>query len=262
MPVTGYPLIFAKKTVMLNTIFTHRSIRKYKPDAVAPDLLDKILEAGTRASTTGNMQVYSMIVSTGEEIRKQLWEQHFKQNMVLEAPVHITFCADLNRFEKWCRRREAEPGYRNFLWFLNAATDALLASQNVCLAAEAHGLGICYLGTAVYNADRLIEILKLPEGVIPVAAIVMGYPAENPGLTDRLPMEAVVHREKYEDYDPQRIDRLYREKESLDATRELLEMNNKPNLAQIFTDLRYTKKDNEFFSGKLIELLKKQGFLP
>ncbi|MCK5464992.1 MAG: nitroreductase family protein, partial [Bacteroidales bacterium] len=178
---------------MTDTIFNHRSIRKYKPDAIPGEVMDRVLEAGSRASTTGNMQVYSMVVTKDEEIRKQLWEAHFKQEMVLLAPVHITFCADFNRFNKWCRSRGADPGYDNFLSFFTAAIDALLASQNVALEAEANGLGICYLGTATYMADRIIDILSLPTGVVPVAALVLGYPDEEPGLTDRLPMEAVVH---------------------------------------------------------------------
>ena len=84
---------------MTNTIFNHRSIRKYRKDEIPSELLHNILNAGTRASTTGNMQVYSMIVSHDENIRKQLWEAHFKQEMVLQAPVHITFCADFHRFK-------------------------------------------------------------------------------------------------------------------------------------------------------------------
>ena len=181
---------------MIDTIFQHRSIRRYKSDPIPQDILDQILDAGSRASTTGNMQVYSMVVTRDEVIRKQLWESHFRQEMVLEAPVHITFCADFNRFNKWCRQRKAEPGYGNFLSFFTASIDALLASQNVVLAAEANGLGACYLGTATYMADRIIDILDLPEGVVPVAAVVLGYPDETPGLTGRLPMRAVVHNEK------------------------------------------------------------------
>ena len=68
------------------------------------------------------------------------------------------------------------------------------------LAAEVHGLGICYLGTTLYNADRIIEILELPGNVIPVTTLVLGYPDESPGLTDRLPLEGFVHYEKYKDY--------------------------------------------------------------
>lgn len=246
---------------MYKSIHAHKSIRKYKSIPVHNELLEKILRAGTRASTTGNMQVYSIIVTREEEIRKKLWEVHFKQDMVLQAPVHITFCADFNRFNIWCRQRKADPGYDNFLSFFTGAIDALLVSQNVCLAAEESGLGICYLGTVIYNADKIIEILGLPKGVVPVAAIVMGYPGEDPGLSDRLPLESVVHYEKYNDYTAEKIDFIYHDREMSDQTRELLEINKKETLAQIFTEIRYTKKDNEFFSEKFLAAIRKQGFL-
>jgi FMN reductase (NADPH) len=245
----------------MDTIFNHRSIRKYLDKPVDEMLLTRILEAGIRASNTGNMQAYSIIITRDEEIRKQLWEAHFKQNMVLEAPVHITFVADINRFGKWCELNDAEPGYDNFLWFYNATIDAVLASQNVCIEAEANGLGICYLGTATYNADMLVKILNLPEGVVPVAAIVLGYPADIPELTDRLPLNGVVHYEKYNDYSRQQIADIYAEKEGLPAMQKLLIENQVKNLAQIFTLKRYKKEDNLFFSKKFLGTLLKQGFM-
>lgn len=256
----GFCIIAIKILIMYNVITSHRSIRKYKPDPVDDRLLEKILKAGTHASTTGNMQVYSMIVTRDPELKKKLWEVHFRQDMVLQAPVHITFCADFNRFTTWCINRRAEPGYDNFLSFFTGAIDALLASQNVCLAAEEQGLGICYLGTATYNADKIIEILELPPRVVPVAAIVMGYPDEDPGLTDRLPIEAVVHHEKYRPFTSDIIDSVYHERESGKQSMELLKINQKETLAQIFTDKRYTKKDNEFFSEKFLNAIKQQGF--
>ena len=246
---------------MLNTIMQHRSIRQYKDTPVDEKDLNEILEAGTRASTTGNMQLYSVIVTQDEEKKKELSPAHFDQPMVMQAPVHLTFCADINRFHKWCNQRDAEPGYDNFLWYINAAIDALLVSENVCLAAEAKGMGICYLGTATYNADQLIRILNLPNGVVPVAAIVMGYPDEDPGLTDRLPLEGVVHYETYKDYTAEDIDRLFAEKESLEETRQIIEENNKETLAQVFTDNRYTKEDNLHFSKQYLKVLQSQGFM-
>ena len=242
-------------------IVHHRSIRKYKPEPVPEVMLRQVLEAGIAASNTGNMQVYSMIVTKNEDLRKQLWEVHFRQGMVLQAPVHITFCADVNRFSRWCRARQAEPAYENLLWFCNAAVDVSLASQNVTLAAESFGLGVCYLGTAIYNAARIIDILKLPKGVIPVTALVMGYPDEQPPLTGRLPLEAVVHNETYRDITGEEIDRLYTALESTDLTRQLLEINQKETLAQVFTDKRYPRKDNEEFSATYMEVMKKQKFL-
>ncbi len=246
---------------MTDTILNHKSIRKYRSDSIDEKILEEILIAGTRASTTGNMQVYSMVVTKDESIRKQLWECHFKQEMVLQAPVHITFCADFNRFNKWCRQRKAVPGYDNYLSFFTAAIDALLVSQNVCLAAEERALGICYLGTATYNARKIIDILQLPSGVVPVAAIVMGYPEEDQPLTDRLPLEGVVHYEKYKDYSPVDIDRIYADKEALQQTLDLLEVNKKETLAQVFTDNRYKKQDNVHFSREFLDVIREQGFM-
>ncbi len=246
---------------MISTILHHRSIRQYRDKEIDRQLLEEILIAGTRASTTGNMQAYSMVLTTGKELKEKLWELHFKQDMVKQAPVLITFCADFNRFNKWCKQRDAFPGYDNYLSFFTAAIDALLVAQNVAIAAEDKGLGICYLGTTTYMADEIIAALDLPRGVVPVTTIVVGYPAEAPSITNRLPLEGVVHYEKYSDYSADDIDRIYAEKESLQETLELLKENNKETLAQVFTDNRYTKKDNEFFSEKFLEVIRKQGFL-
>ena len=245
---------------MIDTIFKHRSVRKYKTNNIPAEILEKIVEAGSRASTTGNMQVYSIIISKEKEQKEKLWEAHFKQDMVKSAPVHLTFCADFNRFSEWCKQREAIPGYNNFLSFMTATIDAILASQNVVLEAEAHDLGACYLGTATYNADKIIDILQLPKLVVPVAAIVLGYPDEDPLLTDRLPMEAISHSERYLEFTSKRIDSIYKQREESEESLKLLEINSKKTLAQIFTDNRYKKEDNEFFSAKYLEVIRKQGF--
>lgn len=246
---------------MMNTITNHKSIRKFKSVPIDKLVLNQLVEAASRASTTGNMQVYSIILTSREDIKQQLWEAHFKQNMVLQAPVVATFCADFNRFNKWCRQREANPGYDNFLSFYTASIDALLAAQNFALAAESKGLGICYLGTTVYMAEKIIEILELPTAVVPVTTIVLGYADESPTLTDRLPDKAIVHEEKYKDYSSQVIDELYAEKEALPLSQELLTINNKKTLAQIFTDNRYTRADNIKFSRMFLDVLEKQGFM-
>ncbi len=245
----------------MKTILNHRSIRKFKSTPISESTLNDILLAGTRASTTGNMQVYSIVVTTNPAVKEQLAPCHFNQPMVTQAPAVITFCADFNRFNKWCEQREAKPGYDNFLSFLTAAIDALLAAQNVCIAAEDKGLGICYLGTTTYTANRIIEVLKLPKGVVPVTTVVLGYPDEAPPLTDRLPLAAVVHREVYHDYSPGDIDQIYATREASPLTKKLLAENKKKTLAQVFTDKRYTKKDNVSFSRVLLSVLEKQGFM-
>ena len=246
---------------MINTILNHRSIRQFKEKDISDEVLDEILLAATKASTTGNMQVYSIVISKNQEIKEKLWESHFKQKMVMQAPVIATFCADFNRFNKWCKQRNANPGYDNFLSFYTASIDALLAAQNFCIAAEYKGLGICYLGTTTYMAEKIINILNLPTGVVPVTTVVAGYPDESPDVTDRLPLKGVVHYDTYKDYTPDDIDEIYEEKESMDLTKKLLQENQKETLAQVFTDNRYTKKNNITFSKSLIQVLKKQGFM-
>ncbi len=246
---------------MINLINNHRSIRNYTDQKVSKALLDKILYAGTRASTTGNMQVYSIVVSQDEERKKALAPCHFNQPMVTNAPVVLTFCADFNRFNKWCEISDAKPGYDNFLSFVTAAIDALLVAQNVCLAAESEGLGICYLGTTTYTADKIIDVLNLPKGVVPVTTVTLGYPDSKPELTDRLPLDAVVHYETYSDYSNDDIKKLYNEKEQLQENIQFVKENNKQSLAQVFTDIRYKKSDNLAFSHALLEVLKNQGFM-
>ncbi|MDA3952217.1 MAG: NADPH-dependent oxidoreductase [Bacteroidales bacterium] len=245
---------------MLDTLLNHKSIRKYKNTPISEKDLNEILEAGIRASTTGNMQIYSIIVTRDEQMKKKLAPTHFNQPMATQAPVLLTFCADINRFSKWCKQRKAEPGYDNFLWFTNAVIDAMLVAQNCTIAAEDKGLGICYLGTTTYTADKIIDILELPKGVIPITTVVLGYPDEKPELTDRLPLEGVVHYETYKDYSKEDIDMIYAEKESLESTKALLKENEKDNLAQVFTDNRYKKVDNIHFSKVFLDVLKQQGF--
>lgn len=246
---------------ILETLLNHKTIRNYKSDPIDPKVLEVILEAGFRASTTGNMQVYSVIVTQDEEKRKELCKLHFNQKMVEQAPVLLTFCADFNRFNKWCEQRDAQPGYDNFLSFFTAAIDALLVAQNACVAAEAHGLGICYLGTTTYQADKLIEFFNLPTGVVPITTVVVGYPADAPGLTDRLPAKGLVHYETYNDYSSEEIDEIYKEKEAMPLTAKLIEENQLENLAQIFTQKRYTKKDNVHFTKVFLKAISDQGFM-
>jgi nitroreductase len=242
-------------------LLSRRTIRKYSSKPVEDILLDSLITKGCRASTTGNMQVYSIIVTRSEVMKQNLAPLHFNQKMVTEAPVLLTFCADFNRFNRWCRLRNAEPGYDNFLSFMTAAIDALLVAQTVCIAAEAEGLGICYLGTTTYMAHKLIEALKLPSGVVPVTAVTLGWPSEIPEQVERLPLEAVIHNETYCDYSDENIESYYREKEERSDSGKFVQENNKETLAQVFTDVRYKKADNIHFSKTLLQVLKDQGFM-
>ena len=237
-----------------------RTIRQYQEKDVSPEVLNELMEIACRASTVGNMQTYSVVVTRDAAMKERLAPAHFNQPMVKKAPVVLTFCVDLNRFSKWCEQRQASPGYNNLQWFVTGAIDALLVAQTFCVAAEERGLAICYLGTTTYNPDQLIDVLNLPELVFPITTITLGWPDETPEQVDRLPLEAILHQETYHDYSKDDIDRLYAYNESLPENKKFVEENAKETLAQVFTDIRYKKADNEHFSDVLWKMLKKQGF--
>ena len=245
----------------MKTLLTRRTIRKYSEREVSEALLNRMMTEAARTQTMGNLQLYSVVVTRSDEMKQQLAPAHFGQPMVTGAPVVLTVCADFRRTSQWARCRKAEPGYDNFLSFINAATDALLYTQTLCNLMDEEGLGYCYLGTTVYMPQQIIDVLRLPQLVMPVATLTVGWPAEEPHLSDRLPLESFVHSETYHDYTPADIDTYYNNKEQLPENRHFVEINHKETLAQIFTDIRYTKKDNEAMSTGLLAALRHQGFL-
>lgn len=238
----------------------HRSIRKYLQKEISNGILHEILESGIRASNTGNMQLYSVIVTRDSSKKRLLAPFHFNQPMVLEAPVLLTICFDINRFYKWCLVSNALADYKNLLWLLNGTIDASIFAQNISIAAENQGLGICYLGTTLYNAPEISAILNLPVGVLPITALTVGYPEIIPEQTDRLPLNAVIHYEEYTDYTEPGIMEIYRVKENLEVSVKFVEENGKENLANVYTEVRYKEADSIYFSNKLKNMLIDQGF--
>lgn len=247
---------------MIDRMKNRRSIRKYTEQDIPEPLLNELLEVAARASNTGNMQLYSVVVTRDQGNKEKMAPAHFNQPMITKAPVVLTFCADANRFVKWAEQRKAEAGFDNLQTFIAATIDAMLFAQTFCDAAEEKGLGICYLGTTIYNADKIIDALSLPRLVIPIVTVTVGYPAQPlPEQVERLPLAAVVHQETYVDYTPTSIDELYCEKEALEVNKQFVKENKKETLAQVFTDVRYTKKNNDYFSEVLLNVLKEQGFM-
>jgi len=247
----------------------HRSIRKYKKQNVSEEVLNRILETGMRASSSGNMQAYSIIVTQDDSIKKDLLAPHFNQSMVTEAPVLVTFCADFHRMRKWLEVSNAPENFDNFMSFMIASIDATLASQNVALAAEQEGLGICYMGTTLASCDRIGKILELPENVVPVVGFSLGYPDEKPEIRDRLPLKSIVHREKYKLPTEQSVLETYANKEVQGMERyrknpelkKLIKESGVENLAQVYTKVKYTKESHQMYSDTVIKYLKEQNFL-
>lgn len=249
-------------------MLSHRSIRRYKPDAVPQSLLDEILEAGVRASSSGNMQTFSVVVSRSAVAREKLCALHFDQEMVRQAPVLLTFCSDFHRMRRWLALNRAPDNFDNLMSFMIGTIDAVLVCQNVVLAAEERGLGVCFLGTTLANCEGIADLLRLPANVIPVTGIVLGYPDEEVSLRDRLPVQGLVHEEAYQDYDDTAIQEIYRSRElegwkrycSNARLAALIEASGVENLAQVYTRLKYTRQSHVGYSKNLLACLKKRGF--
>ena len=245
----------------MKNLETRRTIRQYSLRDVSDELLRRLPTEASRTQTMGNLQLYSVVITRDYSQKLKLAPAHFNQPMVTSAPVVLTICADFNRTSTWARCRNAEPGYDNFLSFINAATDALLYTQTLCNLMDEEGLGYCYLGTTVYQPQQIIDILQLPRLVMPVATLTVGWPDETPALSDRLPLESFIHEETYTDYLAADIDTYYQYKEELEENRHFVRINHKETLAQVFTDIRYTRRDNEALSATLIDTLRRQGFM-
>lgn len=234
-----------------------RTIRQYTKRHIEDDLLREIVDEAMHAPTTGNMQLYSVIVTRDAGMKAALAPSHFNQPQVEGCDVLLTVCADFNRFVKWCEARGAQPGYDNLQSLVTAVLDAALFAQQLSNAAEARGLGCCFLGTTTYNAPDIARQLRLPSRVLPLTTLSLGYPANDGEDAGRLPVDAVMHSEYYHDYTPGDIDRLYAEKEQRADSKRFVEENGKDTLAQVFTDVRYTREANEAFSRVLLDYVRK-----
>lgn len=237
-----------------------RTVRRYTDREITDTELKAMLEAAAHAPTTGNMQLYSVVITRSVEGKKALAPMHFNQPQTEGCNVLLTFCIDFNRFVKWCEASDAKPGYDNFQSFVTAALDTALFAQQFCTIAEMNGLGCCYLGTTTYTAPDIARLLRLPERVVPLLTISVGYPDGEAQESDRLPVDALIHSETYTDYSPESIKEIYAAKEARDDSHRFVAENGKTSLAQVFTDVRYTRANNELFSRLYLDFIRQQGF--
>ena len=241
-----------------NYFLSRRSCRCFKPDKIEDNVIEQIIFQASKAPTCGNMQLYSVVVTRNQENLKQLANFHYNQPASTSAPVILTVCADFNRFTQWCNINNADAGYNNFHSFIIALTDAVIFSQQIVTIAEQKGLGTCYLGTVTYNAKEISELLNLPDLVIPVASLAIGYPEGEGEKTERLPIEGIIHNERYQQKGDKDILNLYKIHDQDPQSSKFISENGKENLAQVFAEVRYPRELNEKVSVAFEDLLKKK----
>lgn len=250
-------LFLYKISTMDKEYFSNRrSVRSFKDTAVAPELIEEIVALASKAPTTGNMQLYSVIATTRPEQHRELAKLHFNQPASTGAAALLTVCADFTRFERWCQLNDAKPGFSNWEGLLYGFFDATIFAQQIVTIAEGLGLGTCYLGTTTFTAPDIATLLQLPARVIPLTTIAIGYPAEEGVATERIKQHGILHFGTYSNFSDEDIADIYRPKDEFDDNKKFVTENGKANLAQVFTDIRYPEAMNAEFSLKWKEYLR------
>jgi len=185
-------------TPTIELIRRHSSVRHYKPDPVPADIVETIVAAAQRSSTSSNLQMWSVIAITDANTRVRLSNLCGDQKHIAEAPIFLAWCADLSRFDRVCQLRGYSQVTEYVENFLVAAVDCVIAAQTAALAAESLGLGICYIGSIRNQTQQVIDLLSLPRLVFPITGMTLGWPAATPVLRPRLPLDAVLHWETFD----------------------------------------------------------------
>ncbi len=194
----------------IDLLKSHRSIRQFTDQPIADDLFEQLIFAGQAAASSSFLQGVTVIRISDTAKRDKLAELAGNQAYVRSAAEFLVFCADLNRSAQCCHwhGKVANTGFTE--QFIIATVDAALMAQNVCVAAESAGLGICYIGALRNHPDEVAKLLNLPENAYAVFGLCVGWPAQSPEVKPRLPLEILVHENSYklelepevlEDYD-------------------------------------------------------------
>lgn len=182
---------------VIELLKSHRSIRKFTDQPIPPEMLDEILMAGQAAATSSFIQASTVVRVTAPEIRQKLVKYSGGQTYVAGAAEFLVFCADLSRAGLCCDMQGVEQVEGFTEHFIIATVDVALMAQNVTIAAESLGLGICYIGGLRNNPQGVSELLGLPNQVYPVFGYCLGYPDQNVDIRPRLPLSVVLKQERY-----------------------------------------------------------------
>lgn len=185
---------------VLETMAAHRSVRHYLPDPLPADAIAAAVRAAQQASTSSWIQAYALIQIEDRATRARLRVLTGDQEQVERAGAFFVVAAD-GRRHRLVAERDGAPRAPNLETFLLGVVDASLFAQNLALAFESLGYGICFIGGLRNRLPEVDRLLELPYEVLPLFGLCVGRPA--PGETaegrPRLPLEAVWMRERYLD---------------------------------------------------------------
>jgi FMN reductase (NADPH) len=181
---------------VINLLKNHRSIRKFKNKSLDDEMIRALVGAAQAASTSSYVQSYSIIGVTDPEKKKALKE--VSTQPYVENNGHLfVFVSDYNRHKGLSEEKGKPISFDSTESLIVGIVDAALAAENLAIAAESIGLGICYIGSLRNDMQKVIDVLELPEGTFPLFGMVAGYPAHEGSVKERLPFEAVYHENTY-----------------------------------------------------------------
>ena len=176
-----------------------RSVRNFKDQPIPEELVEKLLDAANNAPSGGNIQPLSVILVQESENRAKLAEIVGNQPWVKNAPLSMVFCLDYHRVKRWAALNGTEfKGDQAFSHFLISYADVICAAQSVVLLAESLGLGSVYVGTIQSCMDRARELFAIPDYVLPMMVLSLGYPKSIPRTIPKLKREVIAHHEQYQ----------------------------------------------------------------
>jgi len=184
----------------LKLLLERASCRDFADRPVPPEVLRQVLEAGVHGPTGGNLQPYSIIQVREPATRRRLCELCGNQRFIAEAPVNLLFCIDWHRSRRWAELEVAPfTATDSFRMFWISFQDTVICAQGIATAAESVGLGSVYVGLVLECLIELRELFALPDGVLPVVLLCVGYPRSKPRPAGKLGPELIVHEESYEE---------------------------------------------------------------
>jgi len=197
----------------LRLLHQRGSCRHFKGEKIPEEVLELLLGAAVNAPSGGNLQSFNIVKIEDPERREKLMKICGNQRFIGEAPLNLVICLDQRRSMRWAKLDHAPfTGMAQIRSFLMGIQLTGIVGQAICVAADALGLGSCYVGTALANAGEVSEFLELPQGVFPGVLISIGYPAEEISTRKKHRLNTLLHEERHRDLPDEELLAAYKEK--------------------------------------------------